>query len=444
MKYEIVQMLEAGESESVVAGMYGISPSTVNNVYVHRKQIKKYFDLNEGAVDYSIKRLPYLRMLNLERVLYQWCTKEKMQLSGLDMQKKALEFNGNLNIDPDFKATKDWLRKFTERHGIPNAKVIRYFPTQTKAALNDIKAYFLKFLQNNGITFQNVYSVRYTPVMWKAVPKETSIVSRVKSTGDQAMCEDYVTVLFCANATGCHKLPVLIIGSITEPQSSAILNTDGISTIYKVNANAWMDTIVFNQWFEEHFLKSVKERQEKNGCRQKILLLLDNTRLLHDLKDLNGKDTFVTVMSFPFDIPPDIQPMNDEVIACFKRICRMAHDAWSYVDNAMLKSEWYILLGHNPSCDEFIYMLIKDIKETTAYLHTLRGCKQCHEVCVLNWFKIESIHDIVMKGISRWIDECIKQIYGPQKKMMMNIKSYLNNDFQKKHYLPLRVLLQIA
>ena len=28
--------------------------------------------------------------------------------------------------------------------------------------------------------------------------------------------------------------------------------------------------------------------------------------------------------------------------------------------------------------------------------------------------------------------------------MMMNIKSYLNNDFQKKHYLSLRVLLQIA
>lgn len=428
-KYEIVQMLEAGESESVIAGMYGISLSTVNNVYVRRKQIKKYFGLNEGDVDYSIKRLPYLRMLNLERVLYQWCTKEKMQLSELDM-KKTLELNGNLNIDPDFKATKDWLRKFTERHGIPNAKVIRYFPSQTKAALNDFKAYFLKFLQNNGITFQNVYSVRYTPVMWKAVPKETSIFNRVKSTGDQAMCEDYVTVLFCANATGCHKLPVLIIGSITEPQNSSILNTDGISTIYKVNANAWMDSIIFNQWFEEHFLKSVKERQEKNGCRQKILLLLDNTRLLHDLKNLNGKDTFVTVMSFPFDIPPDIQPMNDEVIACFKRMyrkelvitlmllpawnteeeviqthkrltlrdsCRMAHDAWSYVDNAMLKSGWYILFGHNPSCDEFIYMLIKDIKEITGYLHTLPGCKQCHEVCVLNWFKIESIHDIVMK-----------------------------------------------
>lgn len=428
-KFIIIQMLEKGESKYAVARKCGISWVAVHNINARRKQIKKYCDLSIRV----IKRLPWLRILDLETALYQWymrCTEKSIQLSASDILQKAEEFNENLSLDPDFKATYYWLQKFKERQGISCANEMKYLLTPTKAASNNFKANFTKFLQKNEIKLQNIYNANYTAIMWKAVPKDTPIFFRAEWTGDEDMCEDHVTVFFCVNATGCHKLPVLIIGNIAEPQSSSILNTDGIPTIYKVNASAWMDNIIFNQWFEEYFIKSVKERQEKKGYREKTVLLLDNNKLLLNLNDLNEKDEFVKVISFPHDVSPEIQPINDEVIACFKRMyrkelvitlmllpvwnteenviqthkkltlkdsCRMVHDAWSYVDDAILKRGWDILFGYETSYDEFTDTLIKDIKETTAYLRTLSGCERCHEDFVFVWFKVENVHDIAMK-----------------------------------------------
>jgi hypothetical protein len=104
-----------------------------------------------------------------------------------------------------------------------------------------------------------------------------------------------------------------------ETQSSYNFNTHAFSTIYTANINAWINSTIFNLWFEECFLESVKERQEKNGSREKTLLLLDNTKSLPNLEDLNKKDEFVTLMSPPLDVTPLRQPMNCGIIVCFKQ-----------------------------------------------------------------------------------------------------------------------------
>lgn len=428
-KYEIIQLLERGESKNDVARKYDIPWSIAHSLYVHRKQIKKYFDFNKKIM----KHLPLVRMLDLETAVWQWCNRcmeKNIELSGIDIRKKALEFNEILNLDPNFKASYQWLRKFKDRYNIPHMNIMKYVMATNKNALHNFRICFKKFLRENKVTLQNVYSVNYTEILWKAVPEETSIFDRAKWTGDQDMCEDHVITLFCANATGCHKLPVLIIGSIAEPQGSSILNTDGISTTYKVKANAWMDNIIFNQWFEEYFLKLVKERQEKNGRRQKTVLILDNNRLVHNLSDLSKKDKFVRVVSIPRDVSIDALPINNEVIACFKRMyrrelvvtlmllpvwnteeeviqahkkltlwdsCRMIHDAWSHVDNEILLRGWNIFFGYNNNYNKFVHMLTRDVEEITAYMRTLPGCERINGSCVLKWFKVENVRDIAMK-----------------------------------------------
>lgn len=92
------------------------------------------------------------------------------------------------------------------------------------------------------------------------------------------MYKDYVTTLLCTNATGCHKLSVLIIGRIVETQGSYNLNTNASSTIYIGTTTAWMNSKIFNKWFEKYFLESVKERQRKNGRRENTLLIVDNAK----------------------------------------------------------------------------------------------------------------------------------------------------------------------
>ncbi|XP_043591715.1 jerky protein homolog-like [Bombus pyrosoma] len=338
-----------------------------------------------------------MQMLKLEIALWRWCTlciEKNIELLGPDIRRKALEFNEILSIDPHFKASYQWLRKLRERYNISQLNVMKYFMSPTKDGLCSFKNYLKRLMLQNKVALQNVYNVSYTEILWKAVPEKTSIFDRAKWTGDQDMCEDHVTILLCTNATGCHKLPVLIIGSIAEPQGSSILN-DGISTTYKVKANAWLDNIIFNQWFEEYFLKSVKERQEKNGRRQETVLLLDNNRVAHNLKDLNKKDKFVKVVCIPFDVSLHMLPLNNEVISCFKRMYRrelvltlMLLPVWN-TEEEVIETHKKLTLWDN--------MLLKDVKEVTAYMRTLPGCERITENCVLNWFNVEDVRDIVMK-----------------------------------------------
>ncbi|XP_060819670.1 jerky protein homolog-like [Bombus pascuorum] len=430
-KYKIVKMKDKGMTRKTIAKKYGISLSTVNNIYVQSEEIKKQFEGNIEVIRSPRKYISWREITDLERVLYQWfirCRGKEIKIKGADIQRKAVELNKKLNVYPHFDASTRWLQNFTVRYDITDADICRNFPAPNEAG-NIFKTEFKKHLQDEECTLENVYNVVYAPIMWKAVPEEILTFHRGKSTRNQKMCEDHVTALFCANATGCHKLPVLIIGSIAETQSLYNFNTDAFSTIYTSNSNAWMDSTIFNEWFKKHFLKSIKERQEKNGRREKTVLLLDNARSLHDLKDLNKKDNFVTVMSLPSNVSQHIQPMNSGIIACFKRkyrkelvetlmplsicntekelinihkelnmwdCCRIVHDAWSYVDDAIMKNAWDKLLKFDVIRNVDAKKRKSDIFETVKLLHNLPGCKQYNKYDVSNWFEIDNIHDKVM------------------------------------------------
>ncbi|XP_043604643.1 jerky protein homolog, partial [Bombus pyrosoma] len=211
-KYEILQMLERGQTRRIVAEKYNISSASVSYIYLHRKEIKEYFETNPVITSCVTQRLTLSQSVNLDRVLYQWCIrcmKNNVGITGVEIQKKALELNEKLNRDSYFKAGESWLQNFRNRHHISHTDVRQDFPIPTTAAADTFKVDFNTLLQNEGYTLENVYNANYTAIMWKAVPKETLTFRHAKSTSSQKMCEDHVTTLFCANATGCHKLPVL-------------------------------------------------------------------------------------------------------------------------------------------------------------------------------------------------------------------------------------------
>jgi hypothetical protein len=160
-------------------------------------------------------------------------------------------------------------------------------------------------------------------------------------------------------------------------------------------------------------------------------LLLDTTGFHHHREVLSTKDEFVTVKNFPFNVKELMQPMDRGIIACFKRMhrkelletlmslplwytgeelidnhkkltmwdcCRIIHDAWSSVDDEILKNVWDMLDG---SMDESMSafcsdLLKKDVDEALALLHRLPGCEESDEDGVSKWFLIETISDILM------------------------------------------------
>ncbi|XP_043591768.1 tigger transposable element-derived protein 2-like [Bombus pyrosoma] len=433
-KYEVLKLKEKGVDRKNVIQKYGISLSALSRLCASFDECKKQLETNRMIIIHSKRCRSWQQVTDLERVLYHWCIQcmeKNVKVTGTEIQNKALELNKKLNLCPLFKASNSWLVYFRKDYGITEADMMDYLPSPSKITADIFKANFNKLLQDGGFSLENVYNVVYTAILWKAVPENSLMFRSAKSTGCLEMCEDHVTALFCANATGCHKLPVLIIGTVPETLRGCNFNTNTYSTIYRTNTNAWMDNNIFNEWFEKYFLESVQERQQKNGRKEKTLLLLDNARSFHDLHYLNDKDEFVTVMSFPLDVSTLIQPMNCEIIPCFKRMyrkefaktlallpfrnsaedvirmhkilniwdsCRIVHNAWSHIDNTILKNAWNSLLNHEDTwIEEYSKKMIIDAYETVNLLRYLPGCELCDVFDVLNWFQIDNIHNIVLK-----------------------------------------------
>jgi hypothetical protein len=432
-KYEVLQMLDNDESYDTIAEKYGISSSAVGKIKARRKGIKEYVETRLLSTSSFTRRLNAQYLRDLERVLYHWCKRckdKKIILTRQEIRGKALEFNEILNGDPNFKAGKNWFETFKKR-------CLIHQKDNSKDTTNTSDAEFRKFLQDEGYELKNVYNATYIPLMWKAVPKQISIFE--ESTASPQMYKDHVTIVLCANATGCHKLPVLVIGKTVETQSIEVFNRDGLTIIYEVNANAWMDINIFNEWFEKCFLKSVKERQLNNGRREATLLLLDNTHKYHHSKILDTKDEFVRVIHRSFDGILHIQPIDRGIIPCFKRMyrkelletlipiglyytmvdvidnhntlimwdcCRMVRDAWSDVNNRILKRGWDVLLGRVSEPEVDLSLLReKDATAAQASLIRLRGYKCCDRDDVLKWFEIENKRNIF---ITIFTDEVVR------------------------------------
>ncbi|XP_033303704.1 jerky protein homolog-like [Bombus bifarius] len=441
-KYDILEMRKRCESRKSAMEKYGISQTTLWRIYAQSEWIKNQYETRTEVSRYE-KHL-IRRRVDVDGIVHQWylrCKERNEQMTGADIKRIALEINMKLQGSPSFRAGRAWFLGFKERYSITNADVKETVPIETETDAAEVfKADFNRLLLERQIILENVYNVVYTTIMWKMVPERTCIVDCAKSTENLEVCEGYVTALFCANATGCRKLPVLLIG--TEPADQVLRNndTDAFSTIYKSKENACMDSTIFKDWYEDLFLESVKERQRENAPREQYLLLLDNAMSLHNLNDLHDLDRSVTVMSLPVNVSPLRQPMNCGIISCFKRkyrielvksaltraaggtvqdmiqvhseismwdCCQFVHNAWSIVDDAILRSSWdSLLFDENVRNIDVADRWEADMEEVFHIVKELPGWGECEEIDVYNWFYIEKQYDIVKKKCT---DEVIQK-----------------------------------
>ena len=78
-----------------------------------------------------------------------------------------------------------------------------------------------------------------------------------------------MSVLFCANATGSHKLRPLVIGKSLNPRCFKNFNKSALPVIYRANKKAWMRSDIFVEWIQhlDYYFRTMD---------RKILLLVDN------------------------------------------------------------------------------------------------------------------------------------------------------------------------
>ncbi|KAG6928801.1 Jrk helix-turn-helix protein [Chelydra serpentina] len=88
--------------------------------------------------------------------------------------------------------------------------------------------------------------------------------------------KDQVTLLFCVNKSGSHKLRPLMIEKARSPRCFHHVNMKALPFEYTNSKNAWMNRSIFEGWFHKTFVPAVRAHLRKLKQEGKALLLLDN------------------------------------------------------------------------------------------------------------------------------------------------------------------------
>lgn len=264
-KVELINAFENGQhSRSFIAREFGVSKSTVSDVIKKKDRIvEAYEECNFGT---ERKRLRTSFYVDVEESLLGWLKQARtlgIPITGPAVQSKGREL-AVLMGHPDFVCSQGWLHRFKARHGImfrPHNQLSNG-ESASKGGDDWLSGTLPRLLVEYSP--QNIFSAGEMGFCWKALPEAASRVAN----GDSIENMDRFTILICTNMTGEEKLPLLVIGSCSNPASFTNICT--LPVLYEASDSARMKKEIFNSWL---LLIDRKFQQEK----RKIVMVIDNT-----------------------------------------------------------------------------------------------------------------------------------------------------------------------
>ena len=175
-------------------------------------------------------------------------------------------------------------------------------------------------MQKEGYTRDDVYNADETEINWRALPKKSLAARKEATAPGFKTSKERITGMVCANTSGNHILPLLVIGKAKKPR--CFKNVVCFPTTYKSQKSAWMNSQVFIDWYTNDFIPQVKRQREQEGRNGKVLLVLDNAPSHPSEDTLNEIDSCFRVMFLPPNVTALIQPMDQGVIEKLKRLYR--------------------------------------------------------------------------------------------------------------------------
>jgi len=121
--------------------------------------------------------------------------------------------------DSDFKASWQWLSHFMTRRGLQKmllhgegAEVDKNDP-ELLSALEELYSIIARYDP------ENVYNMDETRLFFRLLPKYSILMSNedISSTRGKKKAKDRVSLIVCANTSGTHKIPCVMIGKPKEP-----------------------------------------------------------------------------------------------------------------------------------------------------------------------------------------------------------------------------------
>ncbi|XP_070592821.1 tigger transposable element-derived protein 1-like [Erythrolamprus reginae] len=169
-----------------------------------------------------------------------------------------------------------------------------------------------------------IFNCDETGLFWKKMPRRTFITAEEKSLPGHKPMKDRLTLALCANASGDCKVKPLLVYHSENPRAFKThkILKERLHVLWRSNARAWVTRQFFVDWVNLAFGPTVKEYLLANELPLQALLLLDNAPghppALQD--DILEEFQFVKVVFLPPNTTSILQPMDQQVIANFKKL----------------------------------------------------------------------------------------------------------------------------
>ena len=170
-----------------------------------------------------------------------------------------------------------------------------------------------------GIQPEQLYNADETALYWRMMPNKTLAGASETAAPGHKKVKDRVSLLACSNATGSHKLPLLLIGKSQNPRCFKHVNLDNLPVLYRAQQHTWMTSTIFTDWFKGVFVPKVKSHLLSKNLPMKAILLIDNCPAHPPDLAVEIPDGAIECRFLPPNTTSHLQPMDQGPLETMKR-----------------------------------------------------------------------------------------------------------------------------
>ncbi|XP_030767450.1 jerky protein homolog-like [Sitophilus oryzae] len=250
--------LDAGGGVQHVAKLLKIPKSTVSDIKKNRVKIRNfvarsYTDIGQRKV------MKKPENPDVEEALYTWFLQQRknhIPVSSEVLRTKARFFYECITGKTNFQASSGWLDKFKPRRGIHFLKVCGERVSSDAEAVAPFQLKLQALIEKMQLTKEQVYNADESALFWRVLPNTTWVHKDEKSAPGRKVSKDRVTFMPCSNASGTHKLPLLVLGKSKNPR---VFKNAQLPVKYEASTKGWMTRNIFSEWFKTIFVPEVKQ-----------------------------------------------------------------------------------------------------------------------------------------------------------------------------------------
>lgn len=238
-------------------------------------------------------------------------------------------------------------------------------------------------IQHENLPLDNLYNADESLIQWRPIGN-----NKIHDGNNEnyEKISDGISILFCANATGSHRIPLLTLGNCENPECldqfmdpemrvNRLKLLKNFNVAYTHESRSRMDKNIFLLWYKEIFIPNVTEHQKKSGISGKVVLIIDNDPCHPPLNELNSINKNFQILPLPSNMTVPNQPMNQGLVSLTKKHYKnnllkqallsrlgtenyikqfnlndsleLLGEAWDNLESAILKKVWKAFLSES-------------------------------------------------------------------------------------------------